>query len=61
MLLIHYFVKNGHPATLAEDWTAYIEAEYVYPPIFMNKEDIEELSNIMADIGQRTGRPPRLT
>jgi hypothetical protein len=22
MLLIHYFVKNGHPATLAEDWTA---------------------------------------
>ncbi len=37
---------------IKEYYTPYIEAEYVYPPIFMNKEDIEELSNIMADIGK---------
>lgn len=37
---------------IKEYYTPYIEAEYVYPPIFMDKADIEELSNIMADIGK---------
>lgn len=37
---------------IKEYYTPYIEAEYVYPPIFMEKADIEELSNIMADIGK---------
>ena len=33
-------------------YTPSIEAKYVYPQIFLGKVDIEELSNIMADIGK---------
>lgn len=37
---------------IEEYYTPYIQSDYVYPPIFMDKDDIEELSNIMADIGK---------
>ena len=38
---------------IKEYYTPYMTGtDYVYPTVFMSKEDIEELSNIMADIGK---------